>query len=93
MAKWMVEAYQNIVTLALWIWVAAGAGLGFLVGRVLGEAITGTLMGACVFFFVGAVLFGAGLLLGDIREAVRALEEMAQKKISTVQSQSQGGTK
>lgn len=74
LTKIIVSSYDKLVEVTLWL---------FLIGCVIGGAVLGNMqehaiyggIGGLVFGFVFAVLvFGAFLILGDIRNAVRKIE-------------------
>ncbi len=76
LSRFVVEIYSLLLELGLWVLLAAGAIGGWQVASE--EGIAAALFGAVGGFFmaaiVGAVFFGAFLVLNDIRERVKAIE-------------------
>ncbi len=72
LTKIIVNAYSTLIEIALWLMLIAAV----LVGWQLGE-VTGVIIGLVIAFVLGAIIFGAFLVLVDIRETVR---DIANKK-------------
>lgn len=70
LSKLVVSLYKGLLEIALWLLLVAG----FIGGWQADGFLTGILglVGAAIF---GAVFFGAFLVLNDIRDRVKAIEE------------------
>ena len=82
MSRWMVNAYEGIVTVGLCIFVLiSGLSGGFIV-MVLTRSEQNGLIGFVIFsflgFFLGSLLFGGGIILGEIYKSIRRIERIAE---------------
>jgi hypothetical protein len=70
LTRFIVSSYAMLIEVSLW---------GFLFGSVIAGWIFGKFMGAILGLVVGGVvavmLFGAFLILEDIRKSTRAIEQ------------------
>lgn len=69
LSRIVVSLYKVILEIALWLVLLAG-----VIGGWKNGGFTGALVGLVVVAILSAVLFGAFLVLGDIRQSVRAIE-------------------
>lgn len=76
LSKLVVEIYSALLELGLWILLAAGAVGGWRAASDEGTAaaVFGALAGFLTAAVLGAVFFGAFLVLNDIRARVKEIE-------------------
>lgn len=74
LTKFVVDSYDAIVELSLWVLLVIGAAVGYFVGGIRDHEIAGMFIGAVVTFFNLAILLGAALTISQIRANVRDLE-------------------
>ena len=81
----IVTSYGAIVELALWGFLFGGTYLGYRLGSMFhdrnGEFV-GIALGFIATFLIEAVVFGAVLILDDIRNVVRSIENLIREKAS-----------
>lgn len=73
LSKLVVNLYSVLLEVGLWLFLFIGLVSGWQVGGFFGAI--GGLIGAALF---GAVIFGAFLVLDDIRKKVNAIENKEQ---------------
>ena len=79
LSKFIVSSYKTVIEIALWLSL-----LVFIAGGWAGastaefNSILGATAGAVLWFILAVVFFGAFLVLGDIRERVKSIEESEQ---------------
>ena len=74
LTRFVVDSYEGLVEVALWVLLLIGATVGYFVGRTIGFPVAGLLLGTLFTFFNLAVLLGAALTVASIRRSVRDLE-------------------
>ena len=76
LSRFVVEIYSLLLELGLWVLLVAGAVCGWQMASDGGQgaALFGAVGGFLMAAVVGAVFFGAFLVLNDIRERVKAIE-------------------
>ena len=77
LTKLAVSAYAGSIEIALWLFLGAGGIGGYYLGRsARGDdgALIGAGLGLLGAFILSVFFFGAHLILGDIRDAVRTIE-------------------
>lgn len=78
LSKMIVNSYQILIEIALWLSLLAFVILGWqmraggFAGSIMG--FKGAIIWAVVWFIVAVVFFGGLLVLGDIRERVKKIE-------------------
>lgn len=73
LSKMVVNLYAVLLEIGLWLFLIGGFIGGWQAGGFLGAI--GGLIGAAIF---GAVFFGAFLVLNDIRDRVKVIQERQQ---------------
>ena len=74
LTKLIVSSYEKLVEVTLWIFLLACVIGGSYLGSLSDNAIYGGVGGLVLGFVVAVLLFGAFLILGDIRNSVRKIE-------------------
>lgn len=69
LSKIVVKVYAVLLEVALWLILITG-----FIGGWAAKGVFGAILGAIFAAIFGAVLFGAFLVLNDIRDAVRSIE-------------------
>lgn len=72
LSKLIVSSYQMLLEISMWLTLAACA----VAGWYLGDGVLAALVGLIAGFVIIVVIFGAFLILGDIRQSVRAIEKV-----------------
>lgn len=74
LSKFIVSAYQMLLEIGLWGWMIASVILGVKMSDNLGGVISGAVIGLAVGAISAVLMFGAFLILGDIRTSLRKIE-------------------
>jgi hypothetical protein len=83
LTRWIVGAYKTLLEIALWASTLIG-GLSGAVGDLgPAEGLFGFVIGAAITFFGMAIFLGAALVLVDIHERVKAIENHVKSKGGT----------
>ena len=70
LSKLVVSSYQMLLEISMWLTLIVCIGLGWQ-----GNGFLGALGGLLAGFIIVVVIFGAFLVLSDIRQSVRAIEK------------------
>ena len=76
LSKLIVSSYNMFIEVSLWLsllMLVVGGWIGASSADASG--ILGAIIGAIIWFVVAVVFFGAFLILGDIRDRVKKIEE------------------
>lgn len=73
LTKIIVDAYSMLIEISLWLLLFIGFFGGWYAGGFLGAVA-----GLIIAFVFGAMFFGAFMILGDIRNLVRSIENKKQ---------------
>jgi len=76
LSKLIVSSYNMFIEISLWlslVLLVVGGWAG--ASSADGSGILGAILGAVIWFVIAVVFFGAFLILGDIRERVKSIEE------------------
>lgn len=75
LSRIVVSLYKVILEIGLWLVLLAG-----VIGGWQANGMLGALFGLVVVAILSAVFFGAFLVLSDIRQSVRAIEDRLNAK-------------
>ena len=74
LTKIIVSSYEKLVEVTLWLFLIGCVGGGAFLGSLQEHAVYGGIAGLVLGFILAVLLFGAFLILGDIRTSVRKIE-------------------
>jgi len=74
LTKIIVSSYDKLVEVTLWLFLIGSVIGGSVLGNLQDHAVYGGIGGLVVGFIFAVLVFGAFLILGDIRNAVRKIE-------------------
>jgi len=74
LTKLIVSSYEKLVEVTLWLFLIGCVIGGSYLGSLSDNAVYGGIGGLILGFILAVLLFGAFLILGDIRNSVRKIE-------------------
>jgi len=74
LTKIIVSSYEKLVEVTLWLFLIGFVVGGAILGGIQDYAVYGGIAGLILGFILAVLLFGAFLILGDIRNLVKKIE-------------------
>lgn len=70
LSKIIVSSYLVLLEISIWLLLIGSIGAGWY-----WDGVVGSIIGLVLGFIVAVTIFGSFLILGDIRNAIRAIEK------------------